>query len=236
MTEETLFARALERPAGADREAFLDAACGMDAALRVRVERLLAADDRSRGILDEHACPGGRLAVSELATAGFVNPRAVARAGEWARDAVEADPPGYELTERVGAGGMGVVYRARDMRLHREVAVKNLQPSIAAGGPPAGRSLGEARATAQVQAPAIPPAHEVGWLPDGRPFLVMKLIRGRTLAELLSSEGTDRGELLAAFEGVCQAVGFAHAHRVIHRDLKPANVMVGAFGEVQVVD
>src|SRR5262249_37791670 len=76
-------------------------------------------------------------------------------------------------------------------------------------------------------------------LPDGRPFLAMKLIKGSTLAAILKEKtdsSADRGRLLAIFEAVCQAVGYAHAHRVIHRDLKPANIMVGAFGEVQVMD
>jgi WD40 repeat protein len=81
--------------------------------------------------------------------------------------------------------------------------------------------------------------HQVGHLPDGRPFLAMKLIKGRTLEAALKDRpepSAERGRLLAVFEAVCQAVGYAHAHRVIHRDLKPANVMVGAFGEVQVMD
>src|SRR5262249_27161533 len=73
----------------------------------------------------------------------------------------------------------------------------------------------------------------------GRPFLAMKLIKGSTLEAILKQRtdpAAERGRLLAIFEAVCQAVGYAHAHRVIHRDLKPANVMVGAFGEVQVMD
>jgi tetratricopeptide (TPR) repeat protein len=97
----------------------------------------------------------------------------------------------------------------------------------------------EARITAQLQHPGIPPVHEVGALPDGRPFLAMKLIRGHTLADLLRARpdpSHDRGRFVSVFEGVCQAVGFAHAHGVIHRDLKPHNVMVGRFGEVQVMD
>src|SRR5262249_48333122 len=90
--------------------------------------------------------------------------------------------------------------------------------------------------TAQLQHPGVPPVHQVGALPDGRPFLVMKLIKGRTLADLLADKQSERGRLLAAFEQVCQAVAYAHAHKVIHRDLKPSNVMVGSFGEVQVMD
>jgi tetratricopeptide (TPR) repeat protein len=81
--------------------------------------------------------------------------------------------------------------------------------------------------------------HDYGKLPDGRPFLAMKLIKGRTLDELLSERGNpaaERGRFVAVFEQVCQAVAYPHAHNVIHRDLKPGNVMVGSFGEVQVMD
>jgi tetratricopeptide (TPR) repeat protein len=150
-----------------------------------------------------------------------------------------ASPAGYELLHEIGRGGMGVVYRARDTALDRDVAVKLLAPTFPPGSIPAQRFLGEARITGQLQHPGIPAVHQVGALADGRPFLAMKLIKGSTLEALLKDRpdpATDRGRLLAVFEAVCQAVGYAHAHRVIHRDLKPANVMVGAFGEVQVMD
>jgi tetratricopeptide (TPR) repeat protein len=119
------------------------------------------------------------------------------------------------------------------------VAVKVLAADVAPHGPAARRFVEEAQVTAQLQHPGIPPVHEVGTLTDGRPFLAMKLIRGRTLADLLKERpdpSADRGRFVAVFEQVCQAVAFAHAHGVIHRDLKPHNVMVGRFGEVQVMD
>src|SRR5262245_47936060 len=150
-----------------------------------------------------------------------------------------ASPTGYELIDEIGHGGMGVVYRARDTILDRDVAVKLLAERYPADSSAAQRFLGEARITGQLQHPGIPAVHQVGTLADGRPFLAMKLIRGRTLDDLLKDRpdpGADRGRLLAAFAAICQAVGYAHAHRVVHRDLKPSNVMVGAFGEVQVMD
>jgi WD40 repeat protein/serine/threonine protein kinase len=150
-----------------------------------------------------------------------------------------AGPPGYELLDEVGRGGMGVVYRARDVALGRDVAVKLLSERYALDSHAAQRFVNEARITGQLQHPGIPAVHQVGHLPDGRPFLAMKLIRGCTLEAVLKDRpdlSAERGRLLAVFEAVCQAVGYAHAHRVIHRDLKPANVMVGAFGEVQVMD
>jgi serine/threonine protein kinase len=150
-------------------------------------------------------------------------------------------PTGYDLGEEIGRGGMGVVYRARDRGLQREVAVKILLDRYAPNSTAANRFLEEARITGQLQHPGIPAVHQVGTLPDGRPYLAMKLIKGRTLHEILALAGADQSTIrkvdyLAIFEAICQAVSYAHAHGVIHRDLKPQNVMVGAFGEVQVMD
>src|SRR5262245_24834375 len=149
------------------------------------------------------------------------------------------DLPGFGLLEEVGRGAMGVVYRARDTAFDRDVAIKILQDCYPPDGPAARRFLGEARITGQLQHPGIPAVHQVGTTPNGRPFLAMKLVKGQTLQQLRKARqdsAEDRGHLLGVFEQVCQAVACAHAHHVIHRDLKPANVMVGAFGEVQVMD
>lgn len=148
-------------------------------------------------------------------------------------------PSGYELLDEIGRGGMGVVFRARDIALNRSVAIKFLQDDFPTDGAGARRFTEEAQITGQLQHPGIPPVHQVGTLPNGRPYLVMKLIKGRNLDHILSERTTpqvDRGRFLAVFEQICQAVGYAHSHNIIHRDLKPANVMVGAFGEVQVMD
>ncbi|QDU18205.1 serine/threonine-protein kinase [Urbifossiella limnaea] len=146
---------------------------------------------------------------------------------------------GYVLGDEIARGGIGVVYRAADTGLGREVAVKVLQDRFGAASGTARRFADEARITGRLSHPGIPPVHAFGTLPDGRPFLAMKLIKGDTLAELLARRpdpAAERGRFVAAFEQVCQAVGYAHSQGVIHRDLKPANVMVGAFGEVQVMD
>jgi serine/threonine protein kinase len=168
---------------------------------------------------------------------------AVTRPGPWSAPAgpspAAVTVPGYELLEEIGRGGMGVVYRARDLSLDRDVAVKLLPDRYPAGSPEARRFLDEVRITGQLQHPGVPAVYQVGALPDGRPFLAMKLIRGRTLAAQLDQRpdpAADRGAVVASFEHICQAVAYAHAHRVIHRDLKPSNVMVGKFGEVQVMD
>jgi tetratricopeptide (TPR) repeat protein len=145
----------------------------------------------------------------------------------------------YEFVEELARGGMGVVYSARDTVLGREVAVKVLQDRFGSSSDAAERFVDEARIAGQLQHPGIPAVHDLGTLPDGRPFLAMKLVNGQTLEEHLrdrTDPAQDRGRFLAVFEQVCQAVGYAHENKVIHRDLKPANVMVGGFGEVQIMD
>jgi serine/threonine protein kinase len=122
---------------------------------------------------------------------------------------------------------MGVVYRAHDPDIGRDVAVKVLDERLAANPAAVGRFLEEARITGQLQHPGIPAVHEIGRLPDGRPFLAMKLIKGRTLADLLADPAAAYAAYIPTFEAICQAVAYAHAHKVIHRDLKPATVMVG---------
>lgn len=143
--------------------------------------------------------------------------------------------PGFHIVDEIGRGGMGVVYRARDTSIHRDVAIKVLQEEHDAESRSSTRFIEEAQITGQLQHPGVPAVHQVGKLADGRPYLAMKLIKGQTLDALLKNRNASTN-WLSIFEAICQAVGYAHAHRVIHRDLKPSNIMVGNFGEVQVMD
>ena len=142
--------------------------------------------------------------------------------------------PGYEIAGELARGGMGRVLSGRELALDREVAIKVLLP-----GANAERFITESKITAKLPHPSIPPVYALGQMADGSPYLAMKLVRGRTLAEELKARPHvlhDLPRFVQIYEQICQAVGFAHAQGIIHRDLKPANVMVGAFGEVQVMD
>ena len=150
----------------------------------------------------------------------------------------------YELLEIIGRGGMGVVYRARHVLLERYVALK-LVRRISSENDEALRFVAEAQVTGQIEHPNIVPVHEVGADERGRPYFVMKLVRGRSLGQILAAlEKRDPAtlrdfplrRLLSIFCDVCQAVAFAHSKGVLHRDLKPGNVMVGDFGEVLLMD
>ncbi|MCY2959137.1 MAG: protein kinase, partial [Planctomycetota bacterium] len=121
----------------------------------------------------------------------------------------------------------------------RDVAVKVLDGELAKRPEVVQRFVEEAQIGGQLQHPGIVPVYELGLMADDRPYFTMKLVKGRTLAALFLQRKTptdNRGRLLAIFESVCQTMAYAHSKGVLHRDLKPANVMVGAFGEVQVVD
>src|SRR5262249_35328471 len=145
----------------------------------------------------------------------------------------------YRLLGEVARGGMGAVLRGRDVELGRELAVKVLLDVHQGNAAMVQRFVEEAQIGSQLQPPGTAPVHDLGRLTDGRPFFTMKLAQGRTRAGLLKERPApshDRPRFLAVFEQVCQTVAYAHARGVIHRDLKPANVMVGAFGEVQVMD
>jgi hypothetical protein len=141
----------------------------------------------------------------------------------------------YQILEKLGQGGMGVVMRAHDPDFGRTLAVKILLPRAAIRAEGQKRFLEEARITGQLQHPGIPPIHELGRTGNGLPFFTMKLISGRTLHDLLREPGA-RIQFLDIFRQVCQTIAHAHSRGVIHRDLKSNNVMVGAFGEVLVMD
>jgi len=140
----------------------------------------------------------------------------------------------YQLLEHVARGGMGVVYAALDETLDRRVALKVLDVP-AANGDLARRLNREARVLARLEHPGIVPVHDVGTLADGRVFYTMKFVEGQRLDKHIEAV-TSLPDRLRLFLRICDAVAFAHARGVLHRDLKPANVMVGAFGEVLVMD
>jgi eukaryotic-like serine/threonine-protein kinase len=144
-----------------------------------------------------------------------------------------------QLFGEIARGGMGAVLKGRDADLGRDLAVKILLDSHRDNPEMIRRFIEEAQIAGQLQHPGIVPVYELGAFRDRRPYFAMKLVKGRTLAEILASrkspaEGLTR--LLSIFESICQTMAYAHARGVIHRDLKPSNVMVGSFGEVQVMD
>jgi adenylate cyclase len=141
----------------------------------------------------------------------------------------------YRLLEKLGEGGMGVVWRAVDTSLGREVALKLLPDSLAADAEKLARLESEAKTIAALNHPHIVTLYSIEEAEDRR-FLTMELVSGRTLTELIPAEGLPFEEILRIAVPVAEAVSAAHRRGIVHRDLKPRNIMVDAEGRVKVLD
>ncbi|WPB81598.1 serine/threonine-protein kinase [Archangium violaceum] len=145
------------------------------------------------------------------------------------------EPSRYTVAGELARGGIGRILRARDVQLDRPVAIKEMLAPAREAEP---RFVAEALVTARLQHPSIVPVYEAGRWPGGEPFYAMKLVSGRSLADVISERKTleERLALLPHVLAVAEAMAYAHSERIIHRDLKPANVLVGEFGETVVID
>jgi serine/threonine protein kinase len=212
---KTLFLAALERPTEAERAEFLDAACG-DAALRRRVEALLRAHAGADPFLDRSAAD--HLAGEDALPLDFLDrsdrPDALGRLGH------------YDVLESVGQGGMGIVLRAFDAKLHRVVAIKVLAPLLASHAPTRKRFLREARAAAAVVHEHVVAIHAVEDTAQV-PYIVMQFVQGCTLQDKIDRTGPlPLTEILRIGHQIALGLAAAHHQGLIHRDVKPANILL----------
>ena len=210
-----VFAEARALPA-CDRQAYLSAACAGDEALRLEVESLLASDERAKSFLESPAVVVG-------------DDTRVTRSLEGQR----IGP--YQIASRIGAGGMGEVYQARDTTLNRKVAIKVLLPAVANDPDRLARFRREAQVLASLNHPHIAQVHGLEDT-DGIRALVMELVEGPTLADRIASGAIPINEALAIASQIADALEAAHEQGIIHRDLKPANIKVRDDGTVKVLD
>ncbi|HUF23367.1 MAG TPA: protein kinase [Vicinamibacterales bacterium] len=215
---KTLFLEAIEIEEDR-RGAWLDRACAGDATLRTELDSLLASD-RDAGSFGE--TPAAVMCGPALLAAFARRLAPGSRLGH------------YAIEGLIGAGGMGEVYRARDTRDGREVAIKTVRAALAH---PAGelRLLHEARHAATLAHPNICAIHEVGEA-DGTPFIAMELVEGRTLGELQGARPLPPARALPYAIDIAGALDHAHAHGVMHRDLKRSNVVIGPGDRAVVLD
>jgi len=210
---ETLYHAALERPPG-ERDRFLREACAEDESLLREVTSLLGFEEEARGLLEA--------------------PVAVAVTQEHTdRRGTRLGP--YELSERIGAGGMGEVYRARDTRLGREVAIKLIRKEASSDAEQVRRFEREARSAAALNHANIATVFEIGDH-DGTRFIAMELVEGRTLKQLLEAGPLALPQLLDLATQLSRGLAKAHAAGIVHRDLKPGNLMVTSEGLVKILD
>ncbi len=211
----TVFDAALARPE-AERAAFLSDHCGEDVHLRQEVESLLAAHGDAEGFLSGRPARTGAANVDQSGPASPSLTRGK-RLGV------------FDIESFLGAGGMGEVYKARDTRLDRHVAIKVLLPDAASDPRGRARFAYEARAIARLSHPRICALHEMGHQ-DGVDFLVMEYLEGETLAARLRKGPMALTQALSTAVEIAEALAAAHAQGIVHRDLKPSNVMLTAGG------
>ena len=214
---ESLFAKATGIPVE-QRPAFLDAECAGNAELRRELDELLACSDQAAGFFDRF-----RNAIGD-AQPELNDPLAGTQVGH------------YRLETRLGAGGMGVVYRAFDQQLQRSVALKLLSGHLADDPHSRQRFLTEARSAAALDHPNICTIHETGETESGQPFIAMAFCAGETLKSRIARGPVPIEEAAEIALQMARGLAAAHARGIVHRDIKPANAMIGDDGLVKLVD
>jgi WD40 repeat protein/serine/threonine protein kinase len=215
-----IFLAAVERDDPKERESYLRQACGDDVRLRSRVEALLRRHEQAGNFLEQPAVDPAAILPTLATSAGVAAP---------VQDAAGTFLGPYKLVERIGEGGMGAVWKAEQQEpVRRPVAVKVIRH-----GPDSGQAVArfeaERQALALMDHPNIARVFDAGTTEDGRPYLVMELVKGTPITLHCDEHRLTLRQRLELFVPVCQALQHAHQKGIIHRDIKPSNVLVASF-------
>ncbi len=206
-----------------DRETFLCEACAGDENLRKEVESLLACDGRAEHFIEQPAMEvAAQVMAKDKGDANF-------------ESRIGRNVAHYRILEKIGEGGMGIVYRAQDTRLERHVAIKSLPDIFAADPSRLARFEREARILATLNHPNIASIHGLEEY-DGKRFLILELVEGKTLAEPLKKGRIPLDETLEICGQIAAGLEAAHEKGIIHRDLKPSNIKRTPEGKVKILD
>lgn len=215
---DEVFQAALERDPE-DRSAFINEVCGDDDSLRREVEALLAADGEAGSLIETPA-----YAVAAPLIVGKEAPSFVGQ-----------NVGHYRIISLVGKGGMGEVYRARDIKLDRAVALKILPADVSTDAERMRRFVREAKAASALNHPNVATIYEIGEA-NGMVFIAMEYVEGKTLATKISGRPLTLNEIVEIGSQIADALEEAHDKGITHRDIKPANVMLNERGQVKVLD
>jgi serine/threonine-protein kinase len=224
---EELLHSALEHPE-TQRASFLEAACGDDRELRREVESMLAHESAAADFLEVPAI----VAVNGVVTSGEAT---ATHTDPFTEEIIGRRFSHYRVLEKLGGGGMGVVYKGEDVRLGRPVALKFLLGPISRDREALARFRREARAASSLSHPNICTVFDIGEA-EGRPFIVMELLQGRTLKHHIHGKPMPTDEVVVLGQEMAGALEAAHAKGIIHRDVKPSNVFITDHGQAKILD